>query len=896
MILDPVLDTKFFVPPLRADAVERPHLIEKLKKSLARPSGFSLIAGPPGSGKTTLLSQFVSRCGRQVAWLSLDEADNDPARFWTFVIRACRSAGEDIGGAVLELLESQTRCADEAIPTLLINDLSAQVHPLLLVLDDYHTIQHASIQTSLLFLLEHLPPQLSVTIATRTDPPWPLGRFRARNQMHEIRARDLRFSEMEALHFLNHTMGLSLPSDDAAMLEARTEGWIAGLQLAALSLQGRKDVGDFVRAFGGSQLYVAEYLIEEILQQQPRDVTSFLLETSILDRLQPDLCAVVAGREGDRNILWELHRANIFIIPLDDEGQWFRYHHLFADLLRAQLKQRRGPDTIGALHLRAAAWYAQHGYLREAVSHSLTAQDFGRAAQLVDEVGAEMMFRDHNTLRSWLDALPAEAFQRRPRLEIYRFLIELSQGKLDMQEETLREKEALIGTLPPSPANDRLRLEASVYLSLFLAHQNTVRTIDLAEAALAKIPDRDLRLRAFLHSALYRAHGMEGNLEQATRAYRECVRMAQQSGQIGMLSVTTMVRAFDLCQYARLEEAAQDCEAILALGEARKSQTFYQAGPAHIGLAGLYLERYELTQAEQQLAQGLELCRQGAMDGIYTGYLQQARLQQAQGNLEAAWITLQRLEQNLRRRDFTLTIRQVSLRLAMDDPVGAGQLIHPILEVFEPGPYADSLPLIAREAYKLCLARIYIGQGESSRVPNLLDEVQATAEPDGRLGRLMEVLLLRALAAHQAGAAHGTTNPHTLLAQALQVAERAGFVLLLLEEGPRLRSLLAGLATDTDVPEGSRRYAHRLLRLAAGEDARPRSHGDAPDLIETLTPREMEVLQCLAAGDSNQAIADELVITVRTVKKHVTNILGKLAAQNRTQAVARARELGLLAP
>ena len=872
-----ILTTKLYIPPARADVISRPDLVEKLLSGVDRPGCFTLVSGPAGFGKTTLLSELVNRRESPTAWVSLDEGDNDPIRFWTYFIAACQSILDDVGESALELLYSSQQLPDDTIPTLLINDLAAHDQSIVLVLDDYHEIQNSSIHDGLLFLLDYLPQNLHTIVSTRIDPPWPLVRYRARNRLVEIRTQDLRFTVEEAAAFLNYTMGLELSADDVAALGERTEGWIAGLQLAALSIQGRSDRADFIRAFTGSHIYIAEYLIEEILQKQPEDIQLFLLQTSILERMNAGLCEAVTGCQDGQAVLMSLDRANIFIVPLDDEGQWFRYHHLFADLLRVRLGQHHPADEIAALQLRSADWYEQNGFVLEAVNHILAAGDFERAATLVDRAGQTMVFTDQNNLKKWLDALPDESFDNHPRLEIYRVLIALSRGILDMSEETLLEKERLVKSLPPSPENDRLRLEAMVYLSLFMAHQNTSRTIQMIQETLTEVPEKEIRLRAFLFSGLYRAYGMEGDIEKSAPAYRESLRLAQAEHQYGVASITTMVRAFDLCQYGRLDEAVHYCQMILDMGNQLDRKVFYPAGPCYIGLGGIYLERYDLDMAGDYLQKGVDLCRRAGSDGLYTGYLQLARLHQASGELEKALEMLQRLEQTLQRRDFTLTIRQVSLRLAMGDIDGASRLEVPSLD----SAYSQQLPLIAKEAFKLCLARIYIGQEEVEKANRVLDEVQATVEPGQRDGRLMEVYLLRALVSE------GAISPD--LERALELAESAGFVLLLLEEGPALVPLLEAVTT----PDRLSQYAKKLLSAFEG-DSGTYLTGEADGLIESLTPREMEVLQLVAAGESNQAIADQLVITVRTVKKHLTNILGKLEASNRTQAVARARELGLI--
>jgi LuxR family maltose regulon positive regulatory protein len=893
----PVLFTKLYIPPERVGAVARPRLIEKLMSGVDRPGSFTLLAGPAGFGKTTLLSEFTSRLQHPVAWVSLDEGDNDPIQFWTYLIMACQSSLEGVGESALELFSTPQPLPDNTVPTILINDLSTHERTVVLVLDDYHIIQTPSIHAGLQFLLDHLPYNLHLIISTRIDPPWPLARFRARNQLIEIRVQDLRFRVEEAAEFLNQTMGLNLVDEEVAALEERTEGWIAGLQLAALSMQGRDDVSAFVKAFTGSHLYIAEYLVEEVLQRQPDDIREFLLETSILKRMNAGLCEAVTGCQDGQAILQSLKHTNTFLVSLDNEGHWFRYHHLFADLLQARLQKAFPKNEIAALHLRAAAWYRQNGSMVEAVQHIFSAGDYEKAAVLVDQVGQTMIFTDqHNLLNSWLDVLPNEIIQSHLRLRIYRLLIDLSKGTLDMFEQTLLEKEKLIKSLPPSPQNDYLRQIALVHLSLFFAFQNTSRAIQVAKEALEEIPEWDLKMRAYLYSSFYRAYGMEGEVEKAAQAYRESFRLAEASGQYGMISNTTMIRAFDLCQYGRLDEAARYCQLVIDAGSHSKQKVFYPAGPSYIGLAGIHLERNDLERAEEYLTRGLELCHQGAMHGLFTGYVQKSRLLQAKGELEESLKAYITLEQIFQRREFTLMARQVAIRLAIGDLVGTSNLVPTLLEILGQSSYAQLLPLIAAESFKLSLARIYIAQGEIDQANQLLDEIQTTVEPGKRFGRLMEVYLLRALALQKHSSGIISVDAVSNLESALDLAEAPGFVMLFLEEGPALVPLLNAVADHRNSPGRIKQYARKLLEAFGeiGKPAVPQSSLESVDLVEQLTPREMDVLELLADGDSNQDIAEKLFITVRTVKKHTSNIYGKLNVNSRIQAVAQARELGLL--
>lgn len=875
---DNLLATKLHIPAIRPDTLNRPRLVDALDNAVN--ASLTLIAAPAGFGKSTLVAGWLAQGSHSAAWLSLDERDNDPVRFWHYVVAALQRIDPAIGAEVSDILANGGHHSLEPAIGALINNLSTRTDDYLLVLDDYHVVDNVDIHNSIHFLLDNQPPSLHLMMLTRVDPPLRLSRLRARREMIEIRADALGFTPDETASLLNDLMAFDLNAEQVQALQQCTEGWITGLQLAALSLQKRPDPTSFIEQFTGSHQYILDYLTEEVLGSLPDDLRLFLMQTAILDRLCVDLCHAVTDHAHSVSLFDAVRRENLFLISLDDEGYWYRYHHLFADLLRSRLSHYLSADHISERHERASQWYEKHESLTDAVHHAMAAGDSKRTASLVDQAGQTLIFRDHYTLRRWLDQLPDSAFSKYPRLDVYRTLIDLSQGTLDMSEQTLLKKKTLIESLPPSPENDRLRLEALAYLCLFLAHQNTTLTIQIAEAALAEIPEGDLKVRAFLFSALYRAYGMQGNIEKSTPAYRECLRLSQTIKDYGMVSVTTMVRAFDLCQYGRLDEAAMYCQTIIDAGDQRR--TFYQAGPSYIGLSGVHLERYELDNAEDYLTRGIDLCRQSGMDGIYTGTLQMARLMQAKGDHMAAAATLHRLEQHLQRWDFTLVARQVSLRLAMGDADGLSRMVEPLHTILADRDYARDLPLIAQESFKLSLARIYIAHDDFEQAGNLLNEVQTTVEAGGRNGRLLEVALLQAMMAQKVGSSQLAIQH---IERALALGEQDGFVLSFLEEGAALITLLNAVTHH-------KAYARRLLNAFTGDNQS--AAGEVPGLIEALTPREMDVLRLIAIGDSNQAIGDKLFISVRTVKKHITNILGKLDADNRTQAVAHARELDLL--
>ena len=891
------LSTKFYIPPTRANAIARPRLTAKLLSGAKHPGSFALLSGPAGSGKTTLFSEFVAQVRQPIAWLSLDEGDNDPIRFWTYLITACQSVLGTVGESALELLRTAQSLPDNTVPTILINDLTSLERPVVLVLDDFHVIQNPSLHAGFLFLINHLPHYLYLLVSTRTDPPWPLARYRARNQLIEIRAQDLRFSMEETADFLNSTMGLELSAEDTAALEERTEGWIAGLQLAALSMKGRGDITSFIRAFTGSHIYIAEYLVEEILQRQPDELQAFLLQTSILERLNASLCEAVTGCENGQSMLTALHRANLFLIPLDDEQQWYRYHHLFADLLAFRLKQAQTASAIQELHRRASAWLAQNNLPDEAIRHALAGRDYERAITLVERVARTMMFTGRvNDLRNWLEALPEESFDTHIFLRIYQTWIDLLQGKMDLSESALLKMETMLRSLPPSPDNEILLKEMIVILSHWVALAgNTSRAIRLSQEALGFLPEGDLASRARVFSALAISYGSEGDVQKADAAFRECIRLAQASANYTLAAYTMMRGGIWLGYYGRLREAARLYQSIIEMGVQAGLKVFFPAGQGLIGLAGIYLERNELVAAEKALQQGMDLCSQAGLDGVFIGWILKSQLRQAKGDLTGALAELQALEQAYPRSDtFTLTIRKIQVHLAMGDTDRATHLALPLTSLLsiEAEHVPTKPPVVVVEIVELILIRVYLAQGKIEKALDVLGKLQATAEPGGRFGHLIEMYLLRALALQKQSQGETPATGIESLERALVMAEPEGYSLLFTEVGREIIPLLNGVMQDPVAPERVTTYARRLLSIVRREEESAASpaerSGPADEMIEPLTDRELEVLRLIADGLKYQEIAGRLYISLNTVRTYVKGIYGKLNVDNRSKAIAQA--------
>jgi len=903
-----LLSTKLYIPPARENIIERPRLAEKLLSGMDRPGCFGLISGPAGFGKTTLLSEVVKQFEKPVAWVSLDEGDNDYPRFWTYLIKACQSILDGLGESALDLLDAPQPLPDDTVPTILINDFVTHSETVVLVLDDYHEIQNQSIHNSLLFLLDHLPDNLYIVISTRIDPPWPLARYRVRNRLIEIRAQDLRFSIEEATEFLNRTMHLDLSSDDVAALEERTEGWIAGLQLAALSMQRRDDISAFVKAFTGSHIYVAEYLVEEVLQRQPEEMQTFLLQTSMLKRMNADLCEAVTGCQDGQVILQELHRENIFVISLDNEGRWFRYHHLFADLLNARLRQSCSAEEIATLQLRATDWFEQNGYVSEAVNSALAAKDFERAVELVQKSARDLIFTGRlNILNNWLEVFPDATFDAHPGLAFYQFWVDVLQNKADLSAKAIHEKEDLLKSLPSSPENDRLRGELMAVVCRAIALSGrTSDGIRLGQDALVYLPADELAARARVNSALATAHDLEGQAEIAESLYQESFTQAIAAGEYRLAAHTLMVKGLIQINCGHLHEAAKTYQTIVDMVPANLSKgasessvknkkVFLPVGQGYIGLGCVHLEWNDLDAAENYLQRGMDLCRKGGLDGIFIGKMHMSRLHQARGDLSGAQNEIEMSQQMPEVGTFDLVTRQIQIALAEGNVDHAQRLAAPLAKMLSSNDVARP-PLIFLESTGTILARVYLAQGEVEKTFQVLDELEAKAEPGARPGRLIEVHLIRALAYHKQNGMSLIPDAVESLVRALELAEPQGHVLSFLEKGPELIPLLKAVAVQRSTPERIRKYAQRLLEAFDEIGKSPISQPtiEANGLVEQLTPREMEVLELLAIGDSNQEIADKLVITIRTVKKHTGNIYGKLNVNSRIQAVTRARELGLL--
>jgi LuxR family transcriptional regulator, maltose regulon positive regulatory protein len=904
-----LLATKLHMPRPQPGFVPRPRLVQTLSQGLAR--GRVLICAPAGFGKTSLLADWARSGGQPVAWLGLDAGDNDPVRFWRYVVAALNQAQPGIAERLRPLLGPPAPRSFEGLVTALINELAAQAgqDEVLLVLDDYHLVDAGPVHESVAFLLENLPPGLLLVVSGRADPPLPLARLRARGQLAELRAAELRFTTDEAATLLGAVAGQVLSDTAVVTLTARTEGWAAGLQLAALSLRGRTDAAGFVAAFSGSHRFVLDYLADEVLDGQPGQVRAFLLETSVLERLSGELCDAVTGRSGSQAMLHHIEQAGLFLVPLDEVRGWWRYHHLFADLLRARLAQEL-PGRVQELHRAAAAWSDEHDLSDDAVRHALAAGDAAWAAQLVERDVETLLRRSEGaTLHRWLLALPAESVRDHPRLYLAQatsaaisFRVEAIEGLADDAERAF----AVRGDEPYEPSVPRtVSVLANVPAGIaFLRAVHARLRGDPALAAdynrqtLGLLGEQDWLMRSMVRWNMAGADWLRGRLGQAERDLAEALAERRAAGE-GFLAMRV---CYDLGQVQRAQghldaALATYGEALEGAGEGGSQPP--HLGMAHVGLAEVLYERDEVAAALDHATRGVTLCRQLAFTPpMAAGLAILARIRQVQGDAAAALEAMGEAGQvELSPQVIALLnpvpAQQARLLLAQGDVRASAQW------ATAAGLSPDDEPDYPREPAYLVLARVLLAQDRPGPALTLLQRLLATAASQDRIGSVIEIQALLALALAACGDRAGALGA---LAEAVTLASPRGYVRVFTDEGAPMRALLTRLLAAAKDQRGPARdidpnYLTGLLRARGQAGAAPPSRRAAtalPGMVEPLTDRELEVLQLLAAGRSNQRIAHELVVALDTVKKHVTHVLGKLGAANRTEAVARARQLGLI--
>jgi LuxR family maltose regulon positive regulatory protein len=879
----PILATKLYVPPPRPHAVLRPRLTGRLNGGLN--GKLTLVSAPAGFGKTTLLSEWLSDCRKPAAWLSLDEGDNDPTRFLAYLVAALQSiAPNNIGEGVLGVLQSPQPPPTESILTALLNEITTIPDDFVLVLDDYHVIDASAVDDALTFLIDHLPPRMHLVVATREDPHLPLARLRARDQLSELRSAELRFTSSEAAEFLNQVMDLSLSEEDIAALETRTEGWIAGLQLAALSMRGHKDATSFIKSFTGSHHFVLDYLVEEVLQQQPESIQTFLLRTSILDRLCGPLCDAVLldPSASGQAILEYLEHANLFTVPLDNERRWYRYHHLFAELLRQRLHQSVTSSTgvelsdVAELHMRASIWCEQNGLEIEAFQHAAAADDVERAARLVEGEGMPLHFRGAVApVLSWLESLPTTELDARPSLWVMYASAMLFVSQTTGVEEKLQAAEAALqDAAPDDKTRDLVGHIAAIRATLAVIQQDVETIIAQSRRALEYLHPDNLAVRTATTWTLGNAYQLQGDRAAASQAYSEAIAISEAIGH----SIITIMATTGLGEVQEAENqlhlAAQTYRRVLQLAG---DPPLPVACEAHLGLARIAYEWDDLDAAQKHGQQGVQLARQiENADRFVACEVFLARLKLARGDVAGAASILAEAGQSVRQHNFVHRMPDVA----------AAQ----VLALLRQGNLEAAAELAQTHQLPISQARVHLARGDPPTALAVLEPLHRQADTMGWADERLKVMVLQAVAHH----AHGENNKAVhLLGDALAQAEPGGFIRIFVDEGNLMARLLSEAAAHGIMPD----YISKLLAVfeAEAQMSKDRSYPpSAPPLIEPLSQRELEVLQLIAQGLSNREISERLFLALITVKGHNRNVFRKLQVRRRTEAVARARELGLL--
>lgn len=893
----PLILTKLRLPYIRPGLVTRPRLQEQIAQGLRGP--LTLVTAPAGFGKTTLVASSIAACGIPVAWLSLDKNDNQAGRFLEYLIAALQAADQRIGMEAAQLVAGIQPALSEAVLTSLINDLERGNTEIALVLDDYQLISSQAVHDEVAFLLEHLPAALHLIILTRSDPPLPLSRLRARGQTIELRAADLRFTGQEAAQFLNDVMGLHLDAGLVAALEERTEGWIAGLQLAALSMRDRNDIPGFIEGFSGTNRYILDYLLEEVLACQPPEIQHFLLRTSILERLTTPLCdALLAGDEmyhrgppslrQSASVLEYLERENLFLVSLDDGCVWFRYHHLFADLLKARLQQTQ-PEIVPHLHIRAAAWLEQNGFINEAIQHLFEASEIGRAADLIERYGPGRWAESDLTVIQMAEDLPRETVLARPKIGLYLAWFFIIQSRIAKAIPLLNDLAREFAGAAPASGQKWMQTfvtSAQVFLNPLSSPHGTNPLPDYQ--LLEETPAEEKILRNAADYLYGLALARRDELERAVEVAVRCIQ--REKADLGSLVIPTLAPLLSriyLIQ-GRLHATASLCREYLDPIQEKGIRFVYTGGSMKIDLGEALFEWNYLEEAEQYIRDGLqdnEPWQNIMTDGF--GLVALARVLQSKGDHVGAIQVVEKFETRLlehsQPREFDEDLRTLRIRVQL-----AGGDLHSASRWAEE-IYLSEDYRFHEEYYRHTLALVRLAQGRYADVEKLLAGRPPALSVGSLISRQLEsILLLAAAIARQ----RRLPEALGLVESCLALAEPEGYIRVFLNAGEPARELLTAYLQTPE--HGHKPYAQRLLEaftpLKVGDPIPSQPAG----LAEPLSERELEVLRLIALGKTNQEIAHQLVVARGTIKAHAASIYRKLDVANRTEAVAQARKLGLL--
>jgi LuxR family maltose regulon positive regulatory protein len=881
-----LLKTKLHIPLTRPELVSRPLLIDRLNEGLSRK--LILVAAPAGYGKTTLLSSWVTSCAQPVAWYSIDDRDNEPTRFLAYVITALQTIAADVGQDILSALQSSQSAAIADWLPMLVNQLDNIATPFVLVLDDYHLITTPAIQQALTFLLEHQPAQMHVVIATRKDPALPLPRLRARDQLVELRQADLRFTTVETAAFLRRATGTELSTEDIRALVGHTEGWIAGLQMAALSLRNREDVSRLIAAFGGSHEYIVDYFAAEVLDQQPEPIKNFLLQTSVLDRLHGPLCDAVTGQADGQHTLEQLQHANLFVVPLDSDCCWYRYHHLFRDLLRKQLQQEH-PAMMPELHSRASQWCEKHDLIDEAIELALTARDEQRLGQLLDAHAETYFLRgEHATLLRWIGVLSEEERRTRPALGILQAIMFSAAGMNREAAFALREVDLALSGLDEHSSQNRelLGRAAAAQAMVATAHEDPQTILRYARRSLELASDESGWHSSVL-LASSNAYFLLGDLTACVTALSTGIEIATRRQSHLLVLIERAKLAQTYWMQGHLKQAEKVCQAGLRYVD--HWGLAHSPNSDHIFLTwgAILCEQGDLDRAAEFILRGLELCRsRQVVTNELFGYQSMMRVCLAKHDLPGAERFLQQAEAVIQAYD--LPIQHVTPIIAMKARllIQQGQLAEAQHELRVLDAQVDEeAPFTQYGRLYLAQSQLRIAQGDLPAAEKSLERLLKFSRASGQQRWLIPLHILRAMilfARHDLPQALGT------LEVAVRLAEPEGFIQEFIDEGDPLIQLLHEAVRRKVKPE----FAQQLLWRFSSDRPVAKPIG----LVEPLSEREIEVLQLVADGLSNQEIAARLYLSLRTIKFHTSNIYGKLGVKSRTEAVAKARALGLLSP
>ncbi len=904
----PFLETKFHIPPVRPEYVFRPRLVEQLNRNLHRK--LTLVSAPAGFGKTSLISEWILGTNRQTAWLSLDKRDNDPLRFLSYLTGALQKTGDNIGSRALNMIQSAEQTPSEPVLTSLINEIASQSREIILVIDDYHIIDDREIDEILNFLIDNLPSQMHLVLSTREDPQLGLSRLRASGQMNELRALELRFLRNEIAQFMNDRMKLQLNPEDIASLEQRTEGWIASLQLAALSIQKQQDIPGFIKSFTGSNRLVLDYLVEEVLRNQNGEIQEFLIKTSILERMCGSLCNEITGREDSQKILETLENSNLFIIPLDDERRWFRYHHLFAELLRHRLRETQN-DNIPELHKKAGFWFSQNHYDFEAIEHNLLARDFENAVGWIEAYLRENFEKiTQATRKRWLESIPEEYLGTRPYLALFEAWSMIVAGQLEIAERCIGAVEN--SPVPRGSSNQENRLQwtqclamAAVFRSFIQSYRGNfdasirqgLRALDyhrelISQHGPAAGEGEIMRPRTFALIVLAYAYDIAGLMDEAEQARRDAVSAAKLLNDRELIGFAGVLHAESLKSKGNLREAAKICQNLLYDPE----NLDISENPKFCWLFAFYsdvlTEMGETDSALEQVELALERASR-CEDGFYIirSCIYIVRTFISWGESERAWQAINQVERLALQRSLPLPklliLQSWKARLLLAQG-----------KIDEAVQWAENLridtgtpPLRIHEEEYLAFARIRIAQGFPEEAILLLEWAETLAVSENRTAAIIESFIIQSMAFLMLDNLNSALK---ILEKALSLAEPLDFIGIFIDEGSSMSRLLyeaakAGIRTAyvrllLDHFPSNKPEVKTMAKIEAKQNG----------LMEPLSDREIDVLQLIAEGMSNEQLGEKLFISVHTVKVHTRNIYAKLECHNRTEAVAQARKFGIL--